>query len=183
MHGFLRGSLILLCAWLWAGTALAMMIEVQAGAHFRQEEDPGRETAVTCTLPGGGKIRLVNESYDELIYGDDIRWGLSGGFDFSLAGLAITATAGLSLSGSRIEQNQLSLDFFIRAVYWRVFFEADHCFYMDGLHAKHLLGLAWPIPIGQTVLSPMLGASAYLNTDYTHALYPIMPCAGVRYEF
>jgi hypothetical protein len=74
MHGFLRGSLILLCAWLWAGSALAMMIEVQAGAHFRQEEDPGRETAVTCTLPGGGKIRLVNESYDELIYGDDIRW-------------------------------------------------------------------------------------------------------------
>lgn len=168
---------------LLAVSASASMFEVQAGAHFRQEEDPGRETAVTCTLPGGGKLRLVNESCDEFFYGDDLRWGLSGGFDLTLAGLGIFAAGGVSLANSRIEQNQLSMDLFIRVSFWRVFLETEHCFYQDGLHAKHLLALAWPIPIGPTVLSPMLGAGAYLNTDYIHALYPILPFAGVRCEF
>jgi len=170
-------------AWLWAGPARAGMFEAQLGAHFTGEDGMGRETSVSCRLPWNGYARAVNESYDEFLSGEQYRWGLAGGYAFGLAGLDFITAGGMSLSGSRELKDQLSLDLYFRVSYGCVFLEADNLFYQDGLHATHVLALAWPFAIGPTVLSPMLGVGAYLNTDYARALYPLHPFLGVRCAF
>ncbi len=184
MHDFkyLIYSLFLVTSLMTPSLSLAHDWQVTLASQIGKDVF-SRETSVTYTLPSNISMRLINDSYDDIGYGDEIRWGLGTGYTFPFLSMDITIGTGCSLAKSYFYENQFSLDGYLKIQYWKFFLELDNLFYSDGIYGSHVLAFTWPFPIGTTILEPMLGASTYLNTDYSRTQYDIYTFLGVRYAF
>jgi hypothetical protein len=132
-------------------------------------------------IPFRHSIRLIQDSYDDFVWGDSTRWGAKWIITFIEGPFSFRAGPGISLSSTYTLKRQMSFDLYLELRYSIFVIEIDNLFFEDGFFNKNSLGL--DLNLWQQNLRLFFGIGGYINTDYDSSLYYPTLQGGLSYEF
>lgn len=134
-------------------------------------------------IPFSHSIRLLQDSYDDFIWGESTRWGAKWIIKFIDGPIVLKAGPGVSLASTYSLKNQTSFDFYFELKHSIFLVEIDNMFFKDGFFNKNSIGIEFDLNPGKRNLKMFFGLGGYLNSDYKKFSYYPTLLGGLSYEF
>ncbi|MEE9502052.1 MAG: hypothetical protein V3V48_08260 [Candidatus Aminicenantaceae bacterium] len=134
-------------------------------------------------IPFNHSIRLIQDSYDDFVWGDSTRWGAKWIINFIDGPIVVKAGPGVSLTSTYSLKNQTSFDLYLELKHSIFMVEIDNLFFKDGFFNKNSIGVEFDLNPGKQNLKMFFGLGGYLNSDYKKFSYYPTLLGGLSYEF
>ncbi len=134
-------------------------------------------------IPFSHSIRLIQDSFDDFVWGDSTRWGAKWITTFIDGPILLKAGPGVSLASTYSLKNQVSFDLYLELKHSIFIVEIDNLFFKDGFFNKNSIGVEFSLNPDKQNFKIFLGLGGYLNSDYKKFSYYPNLLGGLSYEF
>ncbi len=122
-------------------------------------------------IPFSHSIRVIQDSFDDFIWGDSLRWGAKWIIGLADGPITLKAGPGVSLASTYSLKNQISFDLYLELKFSIFIVEIDNLFFKDGIFNKNSAGIEFDLKRNKQNLKMYFGLRGYLNSDYKKFSY------------